>query len=36
MNYQYYKRTKVVATIGPAVATKEAIEELILAGANGP
>ena len=34
MNYQYYKRTKVVATIGPAVATKEAIEELILAGAN--
>lgn len=34
MKSDFYKRTKIVATIGPAVATKEAIESLLKAGAN--
>ena len=34
MKNNYSKRTKIVATIGPAVDTKEAIEELIKSGAN--
>lgn len=34
MKPEFYKRTKIVATIGPAVSTEEAIEELLRAGAN--
>lgn len=34
MKYNYAKRTKIVATIGPAVDTKEAISKLVHAGAN--
>lgn len=30
-----FKRTKILATIGPAVATKEQIRELIMEGVNG-
>ena len=30
-----FKRTKILATIGPAVFTQEKIEELIMAGVNG-
>ena len=30
-----FKRTKILATIGPATFTKEKIEELIMAGVNG-
>src|SRR5262245_34853534 len=32
---QNFKRTKIIATIGPATDTYEAILELIRAGANG-
>ena len=34
MKKNFIKRTKIVATIGPAVDTKEAIKELLKAGAN--
>ena len=34
MKPEFYKRTKIVATIGPAVSTEKAIEELLRAGAN--
>ena len=34
MKKNFIKRTKIVATIGPAVNTKEAIKELLKAGAN--
>ncbi len=34
MKDNYSKRTKIVATIGPAVSTKEAVANLIKAGAN--
>ena len=30
-----FKRTKILATIGPSVFTEEKITELIMAGANG-
>ncbi|MBQ9018509.1 pyruvate kinase [Candidatus Saccharibacteria bacterium] len=30
-----FKRTKILATIGPATGTKEMIEQVIMAGANG-
>ena len=35
MSKQLFKRTKILATIGPATFTKEKIEELIMAGVNG-
>ncbi len=34
MNTVFSKRTKIVVTLGPATETPEAVEELILAGAN--
>ena len=35
MSKQLFKRTKILATIGPAVFTEEKINELIMAGVNG-
>ena len=35
MSKQLFKRTKILATIGPATFTEEKIEELIMAGVNG-
>jgi len=35
MSKQLFKRTKILATIGPATFSKEKIEELIMAGVNG-
>lgn len=34
MSYNFFKRTKIVATLGPATATYDSIKELIEAGAN--
>ncbi len=35
MSKQLFKRTKILATIGPSVFTEEKINELIIAGVNG-
>ena len=35
MSKQLFKRTKILATIGPSVFTEEKINELIMAGVNG-
>ncbi|MDO4987153.1 MAG: pyruvate kinase [Candidatus Saccharibacteria bacterium] len=35
MSKQLFKRTKILATIGPATFTEQKIEELIMAGVNG-
>ena len=32
---KFFKRTKILATIGPATNTKEMIEDIIMAGVNG-